>query len=92
MSSSSSSSSALTEDAVVHFLKGALVKKIYEIQGVGNKTRQKPETTAVIGELLRLYAAEIIDRAVVEAITDGDAVIGIEHLQRLLPQLMLDFE
>jgi|TARA_B110000977_G_scaffold26771_3_gene33522 centromere protein X len=51
----------------------------------------KDEAVVATAEVLRLFAEEITARAAETAIMDGDDTVDGGHLERILPQLMLDF-
>lgn len=51
----------------------------------------KDEAVLASAEVLRHFAAEIVHRAVEIAAQDGDDTVDGGHLERILPQLMLDF-
>ena len=51
----------------------------------------KDEAVVATAEVLRLFAEEITARAAETAIMDGDETVDGGHLERILPQLMLDF-
>ena len=51
----------------------------------------KDEAVVASAEVLRLFAQELTARAAETALTDGDDTIDGGHLERILPQLLLDF-
>uniref|UniRef100_A0A0B7AHV5 Centromere protein X n=2 Tax=Arion vulgaris TaxID=1028688 RepID=A0A0B7AHV5_9EUPU len=44
----------------------------------------------LVTELLRVFTKEALSRAAVQAKDEGDARVTIEHLEKILPQLLLD--
>ena len=60
----------------------------------GSKKKKFPvkdEAVVASAEVLRLFAQELTARAAETALTDGDDTIDGGHLERILPQLLLDF-
>lgn len=51
----------------------------------------KDEAVVASAEVLRHFAAEIVQRATEMAHQDGDDTVDGSHLERVLPQLLLDF-
>ena len=51
----------------------------------------KEEAVVASAEVLRCFAAEIVQRAAEVAHQDGDDTMDGSHLERVLPQLLLDF-
>eukprot|EP00850_Spirogloea_muscicola_P004322 SM000018S03687 [mRNA] locus=s18:794263:794748:+ [translate_table: standard] len=48
-------------------------------------------TLKLSAELVRLFLAELVQRAAIVAETEGDSIIEVSHVERVLPQLLLDF-
>lgn len=59
--------------------------------GSKKKFPVKDEAIVASAEVLRLFAQELTARAAETALTDGDDTIDGGHLERILPQLLLDF-
>lgn len=57
----------------------------------GKKFAIKDEAVVASAEVLRHFAAEIVQRAAEVAHQDGDNTVDGSHLERVLPQLLLDF-
>ena len=57
----------------------------------GKKFSIKDEAVMASAEVLRNFAAEIVHRAAEVAHQDGDDTVDGSHLERVLPQLLLDF-
>lgn len=57
----------------------------------GKKVLIKDEAVVASAEVLRMFAAEMVQRAAEVARQDGDGVVDGSHLERVLPQLLLDF-
>ncbi|URE12847.1 hypothetical protein MUK42_22013 [Musa troglodytarum] len=64
--------------------------------GTGTSKKSRPTTAnpsalRVSCELLRLFVTEAIERAAIIAEAEGINKIEPTHLERILPQLLLDF-
>ncbi|XP_074577783.1 protein MHF2 homolog [Curcuma longa] len=64
--------------------------------GAGASKKSRPTTAhhsalSVSCELLRLFVAEAIERTAIIAEAEGANKIEPTHLERILPQLLLDF-
>lgn len=55
------------------------------------KFAMKDEAAMAAAEIVRQFVSEITGRAAEAAMIDGDAVLDGTHLERVLPQLLLDF-
>eukprot|EP00243_Klebsormidium_subtile_P001989 TRINITY_DN1376_c0_g5_i1.p2 TRINITY_DN1376_c0_g5~~TRINITY_DN1376_c0_g5_i1.p2 ORF type:complete len:100 (-),score=19.27 TRINITY_DN1376_c0_g5_i1:246-545(-) len=68
-----------------------------ETTGAAESSKKKRNTTAnahalrLSCELLRLLVAEAVGRAALVAEAEGQTCIEGSHLERILPQLLLDF-
>ena len=51
----------------------------------------KDDAAAASAELVRLFVAELIHRAAAVAKAEGDDVVDGTHLERVLPQMLLDY-
>lgn len=51
----------------------------------------KDEAVVASAEVLRMFAEELTARAAETALNDGDDTVDGGHLERILPQLLLDF-
>jgi hypothetical protein len=74
--------------------KTILVQKLCDAatdEGGEKSVQMNQNAKLLAGELLRLFVIEAFDRSRLEADTAGDEEIGIEHVERVLPHLLLDF-
>ena len=55
------------------------------------KLKVSKNSSLLLQELLRIYSVEIISRAGEQAIKEGANGISQEHLEKVLPQFLLDF-
>ncbi|KAG9446470.1 hypothetical protein H6P81_012598 [Aristolochia fimbriata] len=64
--------------------------------GIGTSKRNRPTTAnsnalKLSCELIKLFVAEAVNRAAIIAEAEGINTIEATHLERVLPQLLLDF-
>ncbi|CAM8976304.1 unnamed protein product [Rhodiola kirilowii] len=67
-----------------------------EATGAGPSKRNRPTSAnsnalALSCELLRIFVTEAVQRAAIIAEAEGSGKIEATHLERILPQLLLDF-
>ncbi|XP_046856515.1 centromere protein X-like [Xenia sp. Carnegie-2017] len=55
------------------------------------KTKLTEDALKLMAEFLRVFVAEGAARAGHQAKTESAATVEIEHLEKILPQLLLDF-
>ncbi|KAJ5077667.1 centromere protein x [Anaeramoeba ignava] len=55
------------------------------------KTKISKDTLECVAEFLRLFVGEAIDRASAKAQIENSENIEPEHLEKIIPQLLLDF-
>ena len=55
------------------------------------KLKMSKNASPLVQELLRIYSVELITRAGEQAIKEGSDSISQEHLEKVLPQFLLDF-
>lgn len=46
---------------------------------------------ALIAELMNVFVTETATRAAQQALQEGDEVCEVEHIEKILPQILLDF-
>ena len=56
-----------------------------------HKMKVSKNSKQLLTEILRIYSLEIITRAGDQATKEGSSKIGQEHLEKVLPQFLLDF-
>ena len=64
---------------------------LQEIIGLETEVRFQPQALQLTSVLIRCFVEEAWHRAAAEAAEAGDQEIQEEHLERVLPQLLLDF-
>ena len=90
MESHAGTSKDLSDDVPMSF-KTELVNKILHSSFKDTKTKVSPDGLKMMSEFLRLFVEEAIARSEIQAETEGIDKILIEHLEKVLPQLLLDF-
>jgi len=55
------------------------------------KLMEKDKATPILAELIKLFIAETAARAAKQTLNEDAAVCEIEHVSKILPQLLLDF-
>lgn len=55
------------------------------------KLLTKDTSTEICAELLRVFAVEACTRASNQAVSEGSSLCDVEHVEKILPQLLLDF-
>merc|ERR1719430_239012 len=55
------------------------------------KLKVTKNASPLLQELLRIYSVELISRAGEQAIKEGSSGVSQEHLEKVLPQFLLDF-
>ena len=56
-----------------------------------HKMKISKNSKELLAEILRIYSLEMITRAGDQATKEGSSKIGQEHLEKVLPQFLLDF-
>ncbi|XP_074648491.1 centromere protein X-like [Tubulanus polymorphus] len=71
--------------------KQATIQKILKNQFKDEKTKIGQDTLKLTCEVLRIFAREGAARAAQRAKHESSPVVDIEHFEKILPQLLLDF-
>ncbi|KAG9473591.1 hypothetical protein GDO78_004078 [Eleutherodactylus coqui] len=56
-----------------------------------DKTKVSGPAVLLLAELLKVFVHEAAARAARQALTEDVSVVDIEHVEKILPQLLLDF-
>ncbi|KAI9290301.1 centromere protein X [Umbelopsis sp. AD052] len=83
----------MEEDTVLTF-KNETIQNVFKAQWKDSGTKANKDAIQLSTELLRIFTVEAVHRAVDEANKDaggGSQTLQVEHLEKILPQLMLDF-
>lgn len=71
--------------------KESTVTKLLQEHFGNPKTKLNAEGSALVTEYLGLFVKEIISRAERQAKTEGDSQVEGSHLEKVIPQILLDF-
>ncbi|XP_065833218.1 centromere protein X-like [Oscarella lobularis] len=67
------------------------VKELLNLFFKDKKTKVGTTALELASELLRIFVVEAAARSVEIAKADSSSAVKVEHLQKVLPQLLLDF-
>ena len=67
------------------------VKQILKLQFKDSKTRIGDDTVRLVGEVVQLLIVEAAARSCNQALLSGTTVVEMEHVEKVLPKLLLDF-
>ncbi|XP_067280536.1 centromere protein X isoform X3 [Pseudorasbora parva] len=56
-----------------------------------DKTKVSSDAVVLVGEMLKIFVEEATRRAVKQASSEDCDTVDIEHFEKILPQLLLDF-
>lgn len=73
--------------------KNETIKEILECSWQNTNTKSRPDSLLLTGELMRRFVLEAIRRAdlVAQADVTGDNEVCVDSLEKIVPQLLLDF-
>ncbi|XP_053309048.1 centromere protein X [Spea bombifrons] len=78
------------EEEVVSFRKD-LVSKLLQLHLKEDKMRVTSDALVLLAEMLKVFVQETAARAARQAHAEELPVVDIEHVEKILPQLLLDF-
>ncbi|KAM4692390.1 centromere protein X [Rhinophrynus dorsalis] len=78
------------EEETVGFRKG-LVSKLLHLHLGEDRMRVSADALLLLAEMLNVFTREAAARAARQAETEEVPVVEIEHVEKILPQLLLDF-
>ncbi|XP_046662366.1 centromere protein X-like isoform X2 [Homalodisca vitripennis] len=70
--------------------KSETTKEVLKLYFRGQKTRVTDEATQMVAEVTSLAVVEAVLRAGKQAKAEGSSVIQAGHLEKIIPQLILD--
>ncbi|XP_028395178.1 centromere protein X-like [Dendronephthya gigantea] len=73
------------------FFKTETASKLLQEHFTDEKTKLSNDSAKLMAEFLRVFVAEGAARAGHQAKTESAITVEIEHLEKILPQLLLDF-
>ncbi|XP_061248519.1 centromere protein X isoform X1 [Bos javanicus] len=68
-----------------------LVSKLLHLHFKDKKTKVSQDALQLVAELLKIFVVEAAIRSVRQAQAEGLAHVDVEQLEKVLPQLLLDF-
>lgn len=68
-----------------------LVSKLLHLHFTDKKTKVSGDALQLMAELLKIFVVEAAIRSVRQAQAEGLARVDVEQLEKVLPQLLLDF-
>ena len=71
--------------------KKETIKQVSKLNFKNEKTKFNNESLLLTTEMLRVYVLEAAHRAAYQAKSEGSESVQLEHLEKILPQLLLDF-
>lgn len=73
------------------FIKEETIKKLLQSYFKEEKTRLSPEALKVFTKFVEVFTREGIGRSMIQAQNEDVNTVEVEHLEKILPQLLLDF-
>ena len=67
------------------------VDQISKLEFTSEKTKYSNDALTMTTEMMRIYVLEAAHRAAAQAKSEGSEVVDLEHLEKVLPQFLLDF-
>lgn len=67
------------------------VKQIIKLQFKDGKTKIGDDTVRLVGEVVQLLIVEAAARSCNQALLCGQSTVEMEHVEKVLPKLLLDF-
>ncbi|XP_071965632.1 centromere protein X-like [Antedon mediterranea] len=71
--------------------KLSTIDKILRMHFTDGKTKLSNDAVKLCVEFLRIFAKEGAGRSAEQASSEGAAVVDVQHMEKILPQLLLDF-
>ena len=67
------------------------VDQISKLEFTSEKTKYSNDALTMTTEMMRIYVMEAAHRAAAQAKSEGSPGVELEQLEKVLPQLLLDF-
>ncbi|XP_066497553.1 centromere protein X [Hoplias malabaricus] len=71
--------------------KKETVSKLLTLYFKDDKTRASHDAVVLMAEMLKIFVVEAARRALKQAENEDSTVVDLEHIEKILPQLLLDF-
>ncbi|XP_054449375.1 centromere protein X [Pteronotus mesoamericanus] len=68
-----------------------LVSKLLHLHFKDEKTKVSGDALLLVAELLKIFVVEAATRSARQAQAEDLACVGVDQLEKVLPQLLLDF-
>ena len=72
-------------------IKAKTIEEICKSGFVLDKTKMSSEAVKLTAEMIKIYVIEALNRSAEQAMKSGDSEVKMEHLEKVLPQFLLDF-
>lgn len=70
--------------------KEKLIEELMKTHLEDSKTRINPDAVKLLAEVIRLVVTEGATRAAHQALQEGDDTVSLNHMEKILAQLLLD--
>lgn len=77
-------------ESVITFKEG-LVQEIMKLHFTDNKLKISNDAVTSTNEVMDSFLQEIVWRCTNQASNEGLTTVNLDHLEKILPQLLLDF-
>lgn len=84
MAATSEDNSKFTDDFIISLIQ-------HKFPDSTTKVTTRDNTPTLLAELVRVFVAEAATRAAQQAQYDDASVCEVDHVEKILPQLLLDF-
>ncbi|KAL1445665.1 hypothetical protein MTO96_029106 [Rhipicephalus appendiculatus] len=81
----------LDDNAEVEHDDSKTIQELMKLNFEDDKIRISADAVKLLAELFRVLTMEAVHRATDQAKVQCDSVVTTEHLEKILPQLVLDF-
>ncbi|XP_032064436.1 centromere protein X [Thamnophis elegans] len=71
--------------------KKEIVNKVLQLHFKDDRTRASGDAVLLMAEMLKIFVQEASARAARQAQTEDVMRVEVEHVEKILPQLLLDF-
>ena len=85
------SSSSTTTDVEKVAFNDRTIEALIKLSFKNEKTKTSGDAISMMSELLKVHSLELLSRSAEQAKKEGSDLVKLEHLEKVLPQFMLDF-
>ena len=68
------------------------IDQLAKMHFTNEKTKFTPDALIMTTEMLRVYVLEAAYRSAYQAKSEGSTNVSLEHVEKVLPQFLLDFQ